>query len=234
MYDYYVDGPRELILFIQLLYDGTICWINAFNWILYGITSKVVSPLFYECGFTRIFLNLFNFFFIWTVDFWINFVFFARFLQNDFDYVPTVVAWQAFWTSWQQGIYCTCADLESFLASAWVVTVVPPVLPIPAQIFVGFPYSIVSSTMPFYNLFIGPMIGLIASDQLGDFRFWAAFWSAFNGCINIFQQIWRIVLAILTGQFNSNFPRPNFDKVRKKNHPFNTLLTPFLKGNKVI
>lgn len=213
----YVNGPRELIVFIQLLYDALICWWNAFAWLPYGIVRYVITPLFIDCGFTRIFLNLFNFFFIFFVDFVINYVLFVRFLQNDFDYVPTVVAWQAFWTSWQQGIYCTCSDLQSFLASAWVITVVPPVIPIPAQIFVGFPYSIVSSTMPFYNLFIGPMIGLIASDQMGDFRFWAGLWSAFNGCMNIFQQIWRIVLAILTGQFNSNFPRPNFDKVRKKN-----------------
>ena len=211
----YVNGPRELIVFIQLLYDALICWYNMFAWLPYGIVRYVITPLFIDCGFTRIFLNLFNFFFIFFVDFVVNYVLFVRFLQNDFDYVPTVVAWQAFWTSWQQGIYCTCSDLESFLASAWVVTVVPPVIPIPAQIFVGFPYSIVSSTMPFYNLFLGPMIGLVASDQLGDFRFWAGLWSAFNGCMNIFQQVWRIVLAILTGQFNSNFPRPNFDKATR-------------------
>lgn len=28
---YYYAGPRELILFIQLLYDPLICWYNAFG-----------------------------------------------------------------------------------------------------------------------------------------------------------------------------------------------------------
>lgn len=209
---FYYAWPRQVIVLIQLIYDPLICWWNAFAWVPYAIIRDVVSPLFFECGFVQTFIRLFTFLFTFFVDFLLDYVLFLKFLQEDFDYTPSGVAWGAFWTSWQQGIYCTCNDLESFFASAWVITIIPPVLPLPAQIFIGFPYSIVSSSMPFYNLFFGPMIGLVASNQMGDFRFWAAFWSAFNGAMNVIQQIWKIVVAILTGQFNPAFPRPNFTR----------------------
>lgn len=221
---YYTTGPRELLLFIQLIYSPTICWYNAWSWVPYAIVSKVLVPLFQTCGFIQTFIRLFQFLFIFLVDFWLDYILFVGFLQNDFDYTPTVVAWQAFWTSWQQGIFCMCLDLEQFFAASWIITVIPPVLPIPAQIFIGYPYSLITSAAPLYNIFLGPVVGLLGSNQLGDADFLGGWWSAFNGAMNVVQQVWRIILAVLTGQFTSAFPRPDFTQATNNFCKATTLL----------
>lgn len=210
VYPFWQSWPRELILIIQMLWNPLICFYDATVWLPYGIFQQVVIPLFIECGFFPTMKALLQFILIFLVDFVVDYVATFRFFVGDFDYRPSGVAWSAFWARWQDMWVCTCGDLEPFLKGAWIITVFPPIAPVPAELFIGFPLQIIASVPNLINVFYGPILGLLAGNQVGDPYSWCAVWSAFNGLMNVFQQIWRILAAILTAQFNSNFPRPDF------------------------
>lgn len=75
---------------------------------------------------------------------------------------------------------------------------------------VGLPMSVAGSAPPIATVYLGPIIGLIAGNQTGDTRFWCFIWSAFNGLMNILQELFRLFAALFTGQLNASFRRPDF------------------------
>lgn len=209
-YPFYQSWPRQLLVIIQLFYNSLICYYDAVMWLPFGILQNVVIPLFIDCGILQAVLAFFQFLLVFLIDFFINYVASLQFIDGDFDFVPSGVAWQAFWSQWQNALFCACPDLGIFFRGAWVLTAFPLVIPLPVQIFFGFPTQVTVMIPRIATIYTGPMIGLIGGNQVGDPQSWCAVWSAFNGVMNVIQQLFRVIIGILTLQFNSNFPRPDF------------------------
>ncbi len=207
---YYHGWPRELLLIVQQFYEPLICWWNSVMWLPYGIVQKVIIPLFLHCGIKTVFLNAGHFVLVFFVDFVINYILSFQFYYGDFDYTASGTSFGAFWASWQATLTCACEDLEPFVKAAWIITIIPPVIPVPANVLIGIPTSMVTSLPYIANVFYGPILGVIGGNQMGDFNTWCAVWSAFNGIMNIVQQFLRIIVAVITGQFGDRFPRPDF------------------------
>jgi hypothetical protein len=210
IYPVYITWPRQLLVIIQMIWDPLVCYYDATVWLPFGIIQDIVIPLFIDCGFFDTVLALLQFVLIFLVDFVVDYIASFDFLTGDFNYVPSGVAWNNFWSKWQDTLTCTCNDLSPFIRAAWIITLFPPISPLPVEIFIGFPTQIIASIPHVANVFYGPILGVIGGNQVGDTYAWCALWSAFNGLMNILQQLFRILAALLTGQFNSNFPRPDF------------------------
>lgn len=206
---FYNTWPRQLITIVQMVFNPLICYYDATFWLPFGILQEVVIPLLIDCGIAQTALSFLNFILVFLVDFLVGYIASFQFLTGDFDYVPSGVAWNAAWTSWQATLTCVCSDLSVFVKAAWIITAFPPVIPLPVQIFIGFPTHVIATVPRIATVFSGPLLGLIGGNQVGDPQSWCAVWSAFNGAMNVIQQLLRIIAAILTGQF-SNFPRPDF------------------------
>jgi len=212
VFPFYQTWPRQLIVIIQMIWNPLICYYNATEWLAYGVIQQVVVPLFIDCGLADTALAFLRFFVVFVVDFFVDYVASLAFLTGDFNYIPSGVAWNTAWTTWQNTLTCTCEDLAPFARAAWIITVFPPVSPLPAQIFIGFPMQVIAHVPNIANVFYGPILGFIAGNQVGDTNSWCALWSAFNGVMNVAQEIIRVLAALLTGQLNASFPRPDFGR----------------------
>jgi hypothetical protein len=212
-YPFWQTWPRQLISILQMVYDPLICWWDGTFWLPTGIIQNVLLPLLIQCEVFRPALAFLQFVLVFLVDFVVGYVASLQFLTGNFNYVPSGVAWNAFWTSWQGLIACLCDDLAVFLKAGWILTVVPPVAPIPVQILIGLPTSVVGSAPPIATVYFGPLLGIIAGNQTGDTRFWCFVWSTFNGLMGILQELLRLFAALFTGQIGSGtFRRPDFSK----------------------
>lgn len=211
-YPFWQTWPRQLLAVLQMVYDPLICWWDATFWLPLGIIQEVLLPLLVECQVWRPALALLQFILVFLVDFVGGYIATLQFLTGDFNYVPSGVAWNAFWTSWQGLISCFCEDLAVFLKAGWIITLVPPISPIPVQIMIGLPTSVAGSAPPIATVFLGPILGLIAGNQTGDLRFWCFVWSTFNGMMAIVQELFRFFAALFTGQLNATFRRPDFTR----------------------
>lgn len=210
VFPFYNTWPRQLVVFVQFFWNPLICYYDAVMWLPFGIIQNVIFPLLIDCGIFQTALAFLQFLLVFLTDFVINYIASLQFVTADFDFVPSGVAWSAFWAQWQESLFCTCRDLQPFFQASWILTAFPLIIPLPVQIFFGFPTQISAMVPRIATIYTGPMVGLLAGNQMGDPQSWCAVWSAFNGVNNVAQQLFRVIVGILTLQFNSNFPRPDF------------------------
>jgi hypothetical protein len=219
----YLEPIRPLIEIVQRIYNPTICWWNAVNWITFGIWREVVYPLALQCNVKDVFINIGALIETFATDFVAGYLASGDFLtlsNGIFNWGPgsdpfnqpngqapggtgmLCERWLTLWRSWVDLYCCLCADLCDFLRlqPLFVIIGLPPIPPL------GFPGFVWGSLW-------AP--GFIASDQIGDEQLWRAVGHLFNAALNIVQQLWAIILYVLVvviGQAppNQEFPRPDF------------------------
>lgn len=190
----FLTGPvGDLVNIARRIYNPLICWWNAANWLTYGIWREVVFPLFVKCDLSSVISTAAAVLERFASDFVADYIATGNFLtlaNGVFDWGPLCDAWVAFWGSWQALVCCMCNDLCKFFALQPLVAIIPivwiPVFPNPLAFF--------------------------GSNQIGDPQFWCFFGHLFNAVMNVFQQLWLILIWTFTLFVNPNpgpFPRPD-------------------------
>lgn len=219
---FYADTIETLLKIVQRIFNPTICGYNAVNYITYGVWRNVLYPLARKCNIGTIFLNIGKLFETFANDFVADYLASGRFLlpapAGLFNWGPgsdpynqpngqapggsglLCQRWVDLWDSWVDLYSCLCNDLSKFLRlqPLFVIIGFPP---IPA---VGFPGFFFASMWP---------PGLISSDQIGDFQLWRAVGHAFNAVLNIFQQLWAILLYVIVFLFSGGVPPGEFPRL---------------------
>ena len=207
----YVDPIRPLIELVQRIYNPSICWWNAVNWITFGVWREVVFPLAQRCNVTEVFINIGLLIETLANDLVADYVANGNFLTLNnglFNWGPgsdpynqpngqvpggtgmLCQRWLTLWQSWVDLYCCLCADLCKFLRLQ--------------PLFIIFPGIGFSLWPP----------GLLASDQIGDEQLWRTAGHLFNAAMNIVQQLFAIILYVLAVVIggsppNDEFPRPD-------------------------
>jgi len=186
----WVDTVLPVYELAQRIYNPLICWWNAVNWIFFGLWRNVIFPLSIKCGIQTVVLNAGQTFFVFADTFVAQYFATGNFLtlaNGVFDFDPLAMQFRTTWLSWQDLICCYCGDLCNFIKLQPLIVIVPGAI--------------------MFN-----PLALLGSSQIADLQFLCAIGNTFNGLINIVQQLFAIIVylvSLVTNPMPGPFPRPD-------------------------
>lgn len=185
IYPLYRDTIRGIMDLFRQIWNYSICYINAGNWLASGILREAILPTAKECNnLKQLFITLADFVLAVLKDFLLEYFLMGRFYTSPMDFTNICNKFVLFWDQWIQLYTCSCNDLGMVLADL-------PIIP----------------SFAFSAQWKDPQLWCAISDLTN------AVFNLLSIVLRLIQQILQAILAGISPQSpyaQVNFTRPDF------------------------